>query len=94
MEYYSSLGLRGLQSRVALFTLLYSFMNALSATTLYLLGEVRVDVYVSLNILAYYISYAILRPPTSSLRVRVLNRALIALFIVIAGYRVYEVLTH
>jgi len=67
-------------------------MNVLSTVALYLLKEQRVDVYVSLNILSYYVSYAVVRPSTLSSIVRVLNAALFALFIAIVAYRVYEVL--
>jgi hypothetical protein len=67
-------------------------MNVLSTVALYLLKEQRVDVYVSLNILSYYVSYAVVKPSTLSSIVRVLNAALFALFIAIVAYRVYEVL--
>jgi len=81
-----------LRSRVSLFILVYTLMNVLSTVALYLLKEQRVDVYVSLNILSYYVSYAVVRPSTLSSIVRVLNAALFALFIAIVAYRVYEVL--
>uniref|UniRef100_A0A7J3Z5V3 Uncharacterized protein n=1 Tax=Ignisphaera aggregans TaxID=334771 RepID=A0A7J3Z5V3_9CREN len=81
-----------MRSRVSLFILVYTLMNVLSTVALYLLKEQRVDVYVSLNILSYYVSYAVVRPSTLSSIVRVLNAALFALFIAIVAYRVYEVL--
>jgi hypothetical protein len=81
-----------LRSRVSLFILVYTLMNVLSTVALYLLKEQRVDVYVSLNILSYYVSYTVVRPSTLSSIVRVLNVALFALFIAIVAYRVYEVL--
>jgi len=81
-----------LRSRVSLFILVYTLMNVLSTVALYLLKEQRVDVYVSLNILSYYVSYAVVKPSTLSSIVRVLNAALFALFIAIVAYRVYEVL--
>lgn len=81
-----------MRSRVSLFILVYTLMNVLSTVALYLLKEQRVDVYVSLNILSYYVSYAVVKPSTLSSIVRVLNAALFALFIAIVAYRVYEVL--
>ena len=81
-----------MRSRVSLFILVYTLMNVLSTVALYLLKEQRVDVYVSLNILSYYVSYAVVKPSTLSSIVRVHNAALFALFIAIVAYRVYEVL--
>ncbi|MGC9011491.1 hypothetical protein [Thermogladius sp.] len=57
------------------------------------LGETRWDVYVVLNILSFYISYAMNRPSFENRRVvGVLHGILITLFIVLVSYRVYEVL--
>ncbi|AFK50866.1 hypothetical protein TCELL_0441 [Thermogladius calderae 1633] len=57
------------------------------------LGETRWDVYVVLNILSFYISYAMNRPSFENRRVvGVLHGILITLFIALVSYRVYEVL--
>jgi hypothetical protein len=81
-----------MRSRVGLFILVYALMTVLSTVSLYLLKEQRVDVYISLNILSYYISYAVIRPGPSTNIVKVLNITLFALFIVVVAFRVYEVL--
>jgi len=80
------------QSRVSLFILIYALMIVLSTAALYLLREQRVDVYISLNILSYYVSYAVVRPSISTNIVRIINIILFILFIAIVAYRIYEVL--
>ena len=82
-----------MQSRLSLLLLVYTLLVVISAISLYVLGEKRVDVYVSLNILAYYVSYATLRPTLTTRAVRFLNIALFVIFAVIVSFRVYEVLT-
>jgi hypothetical protein len=85
--------LRGLKRELELFTTLYTVLVILSTTSLCLLGEKRVDLYVSLNILAYYVSYALVRPGVGGVVVRALNALLLAVFLIIVAFRVYEVLT-
>jgi hypothetical protein len=85
--------LRELERKLSVLILVYTILVVVSAISLYLLGERRVDVYVSLNILSYYVSYAIMRPSYTSRSIRLLNIVLFAVFTVIVSFRVYEVLT-
>jgi hypothetical protein len=82
-----------LEDRVYLLLLVYTILSATSNAVLSLLGESRVDLYLSLNILAYYFSYAIIHPPMASKRAVLLNILLFMLFTAIVAYRVYEVLS-
>jgi hypothetical protein len=77
---------------VSVLLLVYTTLVVLSIIGLYALGEKRVDVYISLNILAYYVSYAVTRPAYTSRHVKILNIVLFAVFTVIVAFRVYEVL--
>jgi hypothetical protein len=81
------------QKRLNLLITTYTLLTVISAISLYVLGEKRVDVYVSLNILAYYVSYATLRPTIINRAVRFLNIALFIVFTIIVSFRIYEVLT-
>jgi len=74
-----------------LFTLMFTSLVVISNITLVFLNESRIDVYISLSILAYYVSHALSRPSTTYKPVRILNIALFVLFAVIVAYRVYEV---
>jgi len=80
------------ERRVSILLVVYTFLVVISVISLYVLGERRADVYVSLNILAYYISYAIIRPSYTSRAVRALNIVLFVLFAIIVAFRIYEVL--
>lgn len=82
-----------MERRVSILVLVYTVLVVLSVTSLYVLGEKRADLYVSLNILAYYVSYAVMRPTYTSKYVRALNITLFIVFAVIVAFRVYEVLT-
>lgn len=82
-----------MQKRLNLLITTYTLLTVISAISLYVLGEKRVDVYVSLNILAYYVSYATLRPTIINRAVRFLNIALFIVFTIIVSFRIYEVLT-
>jgi hypothetical protein len=82
-----------LEGRVYSFLLVYTILSVTSNIVLSLLGESRVDLYLSLNILAYYFSYAIIHPTIASKRAVLLNILLLALFTAIVSYRVYEVLS-
>jgi len=77
---------------VSVLLLVYTTLVVLSVIGLYALGEKRVDVYISLNILAYYVSYAVTGPAYTSRHVKILNIVLFAVFTVIVAFRVYEVL--
>lgn len=79
--------------RVELFVLIYTLLFSLITPFIYVLGEQRVDAYVAVNILAYFISYTIIRPvPTSSHAVKALNATLLLMFALVVAMRVYEVL--
>ncbi|MEM4664447.1 MAG: hypothetical protein QW271_01705 [Sulfolobales archaeon] len=68
-------------------------MTMLLSASIYLLGEDRVDAYTSVNILVYFVSYAVTRPSVErSKAVRYLNMFLLLLFALIVAWRVYEVL--
>ncbi|MCC6041337.1 MAG: hypothetical protein LM557_04095 [Desulfurococcaceae archaeon] len=82
-----------MERRVSILVLVYAFLVVLSIISLYGLSEKRVDVYVSLNILTYYVSYAIVRPTYTSRYVKALNILLFIVFAIIVSYRVYEVLS-
>lgn len=82
-----------MEGRVYSFLLVYTVLSVTSNMVLSLLGESRVDLYLSLNILAYYFSYAIVHPPIASRRAFLLNILLFTLFTGIVAYRVYEVLS-
>jgi len=81
-----------LEKKANILLFMYTLLVVLSIISLYLLGEKRVDVYVSLNILAYYVSYAVARPSYTSRPVRILNIALFVIFTLIVALRIYEVL--
>ncbi len=82
-----------MERRVSILVLVYAFLVVLSIISLYGLSEKRVDVYVSLNILTYYVSYAVVRPTYTSRYVKALNILLFIVFAIIVSYRVYEVLS-
>ena len=73
--------------------LLYTTLSSVSNASLLLLGEVRVDAYVALNILSFYVSYSLARPSTKSTTiVRLTHALLLTIFALIVGSRIYEVL--
>lgn len=79
--------------KIELFIFLYVSLVSTLNISLILTGESRVDSYVAANILAYYVSYAIIRPtPSNSLALRSLNAILIILFIALSIMRIYEVI--
>lgn len=74
--------------------LTYTALVCLSNAVLYFMAEKRFDAYISINVLIFYITYAIYRPlRSSSLRVKLLHTALLTLFLAIVVYRVYQVIT-
>ena len=80
-------------NRLDAMIILTASLTALFDSALALLGEGRPDVYVSMTILSYFISYALASPdPRPEYVPRVVNIVLLAVFLVIVGYRVYEVL--
>ena len=77
------------EDKMVFFTAL---LLSLSNTVLLLLGESRVDVYVMIYILIYFVSLTLLN---YDFRDRVLfkvNIALSALFLVIVAYRIWSIL--
>lgn len=81
-------------SNVELYVLVYSVLVSLTSIVLILLNEVRVDVYISLYILEYYVLRALIAPIPEkvSKKLRVTDIGFIILFSVIVGYRVLEIL--
>jgi len=79
--------------RVLRFAALYTGLVALFNSTLVLLGERRADAYVALNVLSFYVSYSLVRPPGRPGRATLLlHVALLTVFAAIVSVRVYEVL--
>lgn len=77
-----------------IFTMVYTTLAVMLNTSLFLYGEQRVDAYIALNILCFYITYSIVRPARRiGSALKVLHIVLLSLFAAIVGYRVYEVLT-
>jgi hypothetical protein len=83
---------RRVERKVDILLVIYTSLVVLSVISLYVLGERRIDAYISLNILAYYTSHGIIRPNYTSRAVKALNIALFAVFMIIVAFRVYEVL--
>ena len=81
-------------SNLDLFILSYSILVSITFIVLIYLSEVRLDVYVSLYILEYYILRALISPIPEkvSRRLRIVDAAFIIVFSVIVGYRVLEII--
>jgi hypothetical protein len=76
-----------------LFLIMYVSLTTAFNSTLLFLGEDRLDAYVALNILSFYISYALLRPfPRLNLALKLLHATLLGLFTLIVAFRVLEVI--
>ncbi|MGB9759646.1 MAG: hypothetical protein ACP5KW_06585 [Thermoproteota archaeon] len=69
---------------------IFTVMVMLTSSIFWLLGENRVDVYFSMYTLEYFVVKALFNP--RRLYKDFLAFVLIAIFAVIVGYRVYEVL--
>lgn len=77
---------------IDLFIFVYTFLSTLICASIFILGEVRIDAYVAINILTYFISYVVVRPTTEApLLVKVLNLILLLVFAMIVVMRIYEV---
>jgi len=77
------------------YMLIYVTMTAITTTILILLNELRVDVYLSLYILEYYILRAIISPAsaeTSLSYLKIIDYIFLIIFILIVAYRVIEIL--
>jgi len=80
--------------RFDMYFLLFSFLLSLFNSVLVLLGENRIDVYISISILIYFVALAIFgfEPLTEMKSIKILSIFLFIIFIVIVGLRVYEIL--
>jgi len=77
------------------FILIYSVLIAITITSLILLNECRVDVYISLYILEYYILRALMSPASPELKatyLKILDIILMVIFMVIVSFRVIQIL--
>ncbi len=72
------------------FVAVFSIAIACISTILIILGELRIDVYISLYILAYYILRALYSPFPRDVdrRLRIIDIGFFLVFSVIVGYRV------
>lgn len=74
------------------FVLLYVALSSAFNVSSLLLGETRIDMYVVLNIISFYVSYSLTRPPTkSAIIVRSVHVLLLVMFVFIVASRLYEV---
>lgn len=73
-----------------LFNLILAVMIIITVTALGAIGESRLDVYISLFTLEYFIGLAVLRPRRRTLDF--LAIALLIIFIIIVGIRIIEVI--
>lgn len=79
--------------KIEFFVLIYALLATLMNVSLLLLGESRVDAYVAVNVLMYFISYTVIKPfYETPLLVRLLNLLLLTAFSAIVALRLYEVL--
>ena len=78
-----------------LFIIIYSIFVTLTDSILLYLNEYRIDVYVSLYILEYFILRALISPLPHKLsgRMRLLDISLFILFSIIVSYRVLMILS-
>ncbi|MEM2078063.1 MAG: hypothetical protein QXY95_04850 [Thermosphaera sp.] len=82
-----------MNARYSTFLITYVSLVTLFNSALLLLGEERVDAFIALNILCFYISYALVKPfPRTALPVKLLHATLITLFILIISIRISEVI--
>ncbi len=78
---------------IRLFTISYILLVTMFNLALLVNGESRVDAYLCLNILSYYISFALfMKGVTRSMAQRIINILFIIIFIIIVIYRVYMVI--
>ncbi len=73
---------------------IYTFFISFTSTILLLLGENRVDVYMSLYILEYFILRALYHPMPEDVnrRLRIIDIIYIIIFGFIVSYRVLEII--
>ncbi len=77
-----------------LFAILYSTLVPLTVTILLLLSEYRIDVYISLFILEYYILRGIISPLPHDVnkRLKFIDISYFLIFIIIVSYRIILIL--
>lgn len=77
-----------------IFVIIYSISIALTNTILILLGEMRIDVYISLYILEYYIYRALITPLPKKINryLRFIDIGLFIVFSIIVAYRVIQII--
>ena len=87
-------GLRSPGTPLRLFILLLSVFYSVTFVVLMFLHEVRVDVYVSLYILEYFVLYSVLSPigARADRYLSMLSYILFTVFIIIVSYRVLVIL--
>ncbi|MEM0232551.1 MAG: hypothetical protein QXL22_00870 [Candidatus Nezhaarchaeales archaeon] len=73
-----------------LFNLVLSAMIIITVVVLGAIGETRLDVYISLFTLEYFIGLAVLRPRRRTLDFLAIS--LLVVFIIIVGIRVVEII--
>ena len=83
-----------MSSSTVLMEVIYAFSISLTSTILLLLGENRVDVYMSLYILEYFILRALYHPMPEDVgwRLRIIDIIYIVIFGLIVTYRVLEII--
>jgi hypothetical protein len=73
-----------------LFNIVLGFMIVSTAVILSGLGEMRLDVYISMYTLEYFVAKAVLRPRRRFLDI--LGLALLLIFSIIVCFRIWEIL--
>jgi hypothetical protein len=71
---------------------IYTLLHTIMIISLLLLGETRVDVYISLSVLVYFISTSILPEIRERADLKAADIILITIFVIIVSLRVLEVL--
>lgn len=72
--------------------LTYFALTVIVNIVLVLLDEARPDSYVSVNILCFYVSYALFTPEKRSRTILFIHIALLSVFVTIIAYRIYQIL--
>lgn len=78
--------------REELFLLLLAFLTTLFNIALVLLGEQRIDVYIALFILVYFVSLTLLGSSIVEKGLKKVNILFIVIFMLIVTYRIWRIL--
>lgn len=81
-----------MQNKIIRLLLTYSVLTVIANTGLVLLDEARPDSYVSVNILCFYVSYALFTPEKRSRTITFIHATLLSVFTTIVAYRIYQIL--